>query len=221
MTVHELYYKFNLLFNKNNEYKGVNIPIEEFVIIYNKESEAWLLDYIRQNRHNSDILKVEEFLVSHFKLDMVSSYSDRVEFKLPLNLLEIVPGTISSLGGSCGLKIFHKLVKPEELQSALFNQFTKPSLSWQRGVARVSNDNLVVYLGDFTVEDTEISYYKQIEPIDVAGYIRIDNTPSEDKDANYSDFAAHQILNRVVTEVHRIYTDQVGFQFAKEREIKG
>lgn len=221
MTSHELYYKFNLLFNKNNEFKGANIPIEEFVILYNKESEAWLADYIRQNRHNSEILKVEELIVSHLKLDYKGSYSDREVFLLPENLFEIIPGTIISRINGCSLPIFNRLYKPEEITTALSDKFLKPSLAWQRGVSRVSNGNLEVYVKDFKVDSTEISYYKQLEPIDVAGYIKHDNTPSQDKDTTYSDFIAHQILNKVVTEAYRIYTDQAGFQFSKEREIKG
>ena len=72
MTVYELYYKFKLLYNKNNESKEINIPIEHFVILYNKECESWLADYIRTHKHNSEIFKINELISSDIELKEIS-----------------------------------------------------------------------------------------------------------------------------------------------------
>ena len=219
MTVYELYYKFKLLYNKNNESKEINIPIEHFVILYNKEGESWLADYIRTHKHNSEIFKINELISSDVELKEISKNRERAEYSLPEDFFDIIPGTIVSNVSNCTGKIFNRLYKNEDLNSVLSNQFLKPSSKWQRGVARLANNKVTIYLNDFSVSSTFISYYKKLKPIDVAGYITINNTASSDEGTTYSDFIANEILDRVVTEVHREFSDQLAFQLSKDREI--
>ena len=219
MNVNELYHTFKLLYNKNNENKDINIPKQNFVFIYNREAEIWLADFIRINRHNSEIFKVNEFLVTDFELEVASARKEKVEYTLPQDYFDLSIGTLrSKISSPCSGTIFNRVYKNEELNTILKNKFTKPSARWERGVARVGNNKLTVYQEDFTVDKTIVSYYKKPKKIDMAGYRKIDNTASQDIDPNYSDYVINEILNKVVTEFNREHGDQLGFQISKERE---
>ena len=219
MNVNELYHTFKLLYNKNNENKDINIPKQNFVFIYNREAEIWLADFLRINKHNSEIFKVNEFLVTDYELELVSTKQDKVEYKLPQDYFDLSIGTLrSKISTPCSGIIFNRVYKNEELNTVLKNKYTKPSARWERGVARVGNNKLTIYQEGFSIASTIASYYKRPKKIDMAGYRKIDNTASQDINPTYSDYIVNEILNKVVTEFQREVGDQLAFQLAKERE---
>lgn len=220
MTIQELYYKFKLLYNKNGESKEADIPIENFVILYNKEADSWLEDFIRTNRHNSEILKINELIRHNQTLEIESKTRERILYKFPEDYFDIIPGTsLSYLDSSCKKVLYNRVYKNEDINSVLSNKYLRPSSAWERGVCILANDALVVYLSDFNISSTSISYYKKVSKIEASGYIKFDNTPSRDIDPENSDFIVHSILDRVVTEVHREFENQLAFQLSKDREI--
>ena len=218
MTAQEVYYQFHLLFNKNNESKEVNIPVENFIILYNREAEIWLRDYIKVNKVDSEILKIAELIRSEYRVKELSSNNDRVVYEIPKDLFDIIPGTIKSITKKpCSGIIYNTVFKIENISIVLADKFLRPSINWERGVATLSDNKLFIYTRDFTIDNTVISYYKKFKHIDIEGYTKFDNTASQNIDPDYSDFIIGQILNKVVLEVQRQYQDQVGIQVAKDR----
>lgn len=219
MTVQELYYKFKLLYNKNNEAKDINIPIENFVLLYNKIQEDWLREYILLHKSTSEIFKINELIKNNFEAEPVSETKERIEYLLPEDYFDIVIGSIKSKPSNCSNYIYNFLYKNEDLNSILTNKFTRPSISWERGVASISDGRLIIHLNNFSIDKTLFSYYIKPQKIDMEGYIKFDNTHSKDIHPIYSEFITHNVLEKVVTEVQRQFENQVGFQLSKDREI--
>lgn len=219
MTSEELYYKFKLLYNKGNESEETFIRKQDFVMIYNKEAEAWLSDFLKLNRRNSEIIKINELLSSDVKLSEVSISKEKTEYLLPDDFFDLDLGSVKSkISSPCSVVIYNNIYKTSDLNLVLKNKFLSPSVAWERGVATVSGNKLQVYTTNFKIDKTTISYYRKLKPIDLKGYIKEDNTPSKNINPDYSDYIAHEILDRVVTEFNRIYPNEAGFSLSKDRQ---
>lgn len=220
MTAQELYYDFHLLLNKNNEDKEINIEAPNFVKLYNREAERWLADYIENNNKSDKIFELDFFLIPDVELERIDSRIQQDIYRMPKDCFSIIEGDFRSEVESEGCKktIFNEVAKTQEVNSLLSNKFTAPSFAWERGLAKVTKEGITVYKNNFEIDKTLISYYIRPKKIDLKGYVDSDNNLSEDKDPNYSDYIAQQILDRVVTEVHRQFENSAGFQLSKERQ---
>lgn len=220
MTAQELYYDFHLLLNKNNELKDINIEAPNFVRLYNREAERWLADYIERNNSSDNNLILDYFLVPDYILTRTSSTSTQDIYSLPENCFSVIEGDFRSVvvGGGCTGVIYNTVSKSQQVNPLLANKFSAPSLSWERGLAKITNAGIIVYKNGFDITSTIISYYKIPEKIDLEGYTGFDGVLSSNIDPKYSDYIAQQILDKVVTEVQREFENSAGFQLSQQRE---
>lgn len=220
MTTQELYYTFSLLLNKNSESRNIYVEKEDFVILYNRESERFLSDYIERNNNSDNIFNLEHFIVRDHSLKQKSSDKTKTVYELPENLFQLIHGDFYSLvdSGECSKKIFNYLYKPEDINTILDDKFTRPSLTWERGAAKVGKHELVVFKDNFDIAKTFISYYKKPLKIDIEGYVNFDNVNSIDSNPDYEDYIANLIVDRVVLEVHREFENAGGYQLSGTRE---
>jgi len=77
----------------------------------------------------------------------------------------------------------------------------------------------MIFLNDFTIDDTFIAYFKAPPKVDMEGYTHIDGSISKNKDPGMSDYLVGQVIDRIVVEVTREFSDQVGFQLAETRKL--
>lgn len=220
MTSQELYYDFHLLLNKNNEDKNINIEAPNFVRLFNRESERWLADYIENNNSGDNKFNLDSFLVPDYTLIKSSSTPTQETYPVPKDCFSIIEGDFRSVVkvGECESTIFNVISKTQEINILLANKFTAPSVAWERGLAKLTKDGLIVYKNGFDILNTTISYYKKVKKIDLEGYTDFEGIISKNIDPDFSDYVAQQILDRVVTEVQREFENSAGFQLSKERQ---
>lgn len=222
MTTRELYYDFHLLLNKSNEQKTINIEEGNFVRLYNREALRWLSDFIENNNNSDNILTINELVVRDFELEEIENNLDSKVYNAPSDYFNLIHGDFYSIVEykNCKSLIYNYVVKPDDTNTSKEDKFTRPSFYWERGLAKVTNNEIVVYKNDFEILRTHISYYKTPREIDIQGYQRLDGKMSTDINPDTSDYACQQILDRVVLEVQREFENQIGFQVSKERERK-
>lgn len=220
MLVNQAYYEFSLLINKNSERKNIQIDKENFVLLFNRESQRWLAEFIEKNINSDNILTIGELLVHDYKLEKTSTKSNHVHYKVPEDYFQIMAGNSYSnvKKGSCTGIIYNYFKKPNDLNIQLEDKFLKPSYEWERGLGEIHSDGIVIYKSDFDITDTFITYYKIIPEIDMSGYIKLDGSHSTDKHPQVSDYLVGQIIDRVVVEINREFNDQVGFQLSQTRK---
>jgi hypothetical protein len=220
MSVNEAYYQFSLLLNKNSERRNIEIGRDNFVVLYNRESERWLSEFIEKNMRSDNIFKISELLIHDYKLQKISTTNDHIHYILPDDFFSILAGNSYSnvSKGSCTGVIYNYFKKPNDFNIQIEDKFLKPSFEWERGLGEVFNHGIVIYTGDFTIQDTFIAYFKTPPKIDMEGYIHIDGTPSKNKNPELSDYLVGQIIDRVVVEATREFSDQLGFQLAETRK---
>ncbi len=220
MLVNEAYYEFSLLLNKNSERKNIQIEKENFVILFNRESQRWLAEFTEKNTHSDNILTIAELLEYDYSLEKISTHNNHVHYKIPEDYFQILPGNSYSnvKKGECTGVIYNYFKKPNDFNIHIEDKFLKPSFEWERGLGEIFNNGIVIYKTDFEVIDTKITYYKSPSKIDMQGYIKIDGSTSKDIHPTISDYLVGQILDRVVSEVTREFNDQVGYQMAETRK---
>jgi hypothetical protein len=208
-----------LLHNKNNENKNINVEIGNFVILYNREAERWLAEYIETNNNSDNILKLNGLIESDYVLTELSSDKFKTVYEKPVNLFDYIHGDFTSTveSGDCKAVIYNYVFKPNDINSSIEDKFTRPSLAWERGVGKVGENSIIVYKDNFDITKTQMSYYKIPRKIDIAGYITPANKQSTDINPDTSDYISNLILDRVVSEVKREF-EANDFQLAKTRE---
>ena len=160
MTVQELYYDFHLLLNKSNEQKSINIEKGNFVRLYNRESQRWLSDFIEKNNNSDNYLTINELIVRDYELTEVSSDEDSSVYSIPTDYFSLIHGDFYSIVefSDCKGIIYNNVFKPNDLNAAKEDKFTAPSFHWERGLAKISNDEVVVYKNKFSIINTFLSY---------------------------------------------------------------
>lgn len=220
MLVKEAYYQFSLLLNKNSERKNIEIGKENFVVLFNREIQRWLAEFIEKNMHSDNILSIAELLVHNYELEKIGTKSTHIEYKLPVNFFQILAGNSYSnvTKGNCTGLVYNYFKKPNDFNTQIEDKFLRPSFEWERGLGEVYSQGISIYTGDFFIENSFIAYFKLPPKIDMEGYIHIDGTQSKNQDPELSEYLVGQVIDRVVQEVNREFSDQVGFQLGETRK---
>lgn len=220
MTASELYYNFHILINQNNEQKNLNVEKANFVAMYNRESERFLSDYIERNNSSDNILYINGLINRDVTLQRRTADSNKVVYRTPADMFFMIHRSLISTvnTGSCTGIVYNHLFKPEEANARLEDAFTKPSFAWERGLAKLEQDQIVVYQDGFTIENTTMSYYRKPVKIDLEGYINFQGVKSSNIDPDTPDYISHQILDKMAKEYMGQIENQIGYQISSARE---
>jgi hypothetical protein len=220
MLVNQAYYELNLLVNKSSERKNIQIGKDNFVLLFNRESQRWLAEFIEKNLNSDNILTIGELLVHEKKLEKLSTKTNHVHYKLPDDYFQLLAGNSYSKvkKDSCEGIVYNYFKKPNDLNIQIEDKFLQPSFEWERGLGEIFSEGISIYKTNFDIIDTYISYYKNVPEIDMEGYIKFDGSMSKDIHPQISDYLVGQILDRVAIEILREFNDQVGFQLGQTRK---
>lgn len=212
----QLYYETQLALNDLST--DLHLNQANFVLLYNKQAEKWLKNKIELSKNNKLINDAQHWLVSDSQLTQSRKTTDTVEYKLPEDYFDFVDSVSSVFrtieGKKCEKKINNYPVKPLNKNLLFDSMFEKPSFEWEEGLCYLTGDKLAIYYTDFEIIKSYASYYKRMEPIDLGGYSKFDNTPSRVVNPTYSKHIADEICDMVVREVHGMYQNQAGFQIS-------
>lgn len=215
MNLGDAYYEFSLLMNKNSERKDIQIDKLNYIVLYNRESQRYLAEFIERNGSTDNINTISHLLIDNYKLERTKTNSNSVEYSLPKDMFQLLVGNSYSNVSSTKCKgekgiVYNYFKKPNHLNIQLEDQFTKPSFGWERGLGDLYKDKIVIYKTDFDIEETYITYYK------VPELFSLDN-PDFDQPLELSSYTVGQINDRIVSEVYREFNSQ-GYNLAKTRE---
>lgn len=216
MTSEELYYNFHLLLNKNASLKNVNITRANFVIIYNREALSWLDRFIKTNGSTDEIHDIEQLLAVNKPLQLINKKEGYYEYYLPDNYFSFVSSVSEAVKDSCTSPVRNYLIKPKEDNTHLENE--APSFEFEESICNISDNKLLVYVSDYQLNNSSLSYYIYPEKIDLEGYTDI-NTGKYSKtvDTKLDERYQHQILNQTVLEFMRQFENSNGINISQTR----
>lgn len=218
MTSKEIYKRFLLKINKNDSNEGINILPSHFVLTFNSERLRWLGDKFDDNADNWSLAHLDNLLQADKLLTKVKKFDDSVEFQLPDDFYRYASSFSIADKGECkGVKIFNFEKKPLGFNTVLADDFSSPQFEYQETPFIIVQNKLRVYFDDFEIIKVYASYYKEPAAIDMAGYERIDGTPSIDQDTDLNLEQIDEVLDRMVIEVTGNYQDAERFQYAQNK----
>ncbi len=217
MTSEQLYYNFNLLLNKNSSLKNVAETRPNFVLTYNRESLYWLNDFVKNRSSTQEIHDINGLLKADEKLNLNYTGENYYEYDLPYNYFHFADSKSDSTKGKCSSIVYNYLQKPKELHTVLDNE--QPSFEFEESVCNITEKKLRVYINDYKINNTYLSYYLKPEKIDLEGYIDLDTgLPSKTIDSSLDDLYQFQILDRVVLEVFRRFENTNAINISQNRQ---
>lgn len=215
----EIYKRFLLKINKNDSNDGINILPSHFVLTFNSEALKWLSAKLDKDGDNIKLDHLDKLLQPDVEITLFKKYDDSVEFTLPEDFYRHASSfSLASKGDCKDVKIFNFEKKSLGFTAVLADDFNKPQFDFEETPFLIAQNRIRVYTGDFTINKVFVTYYRTPIQIDIAGYTRIDGTPSTNIDSELSLDNIDEIIDRMATEVTRQFSDGEGFQFAKDRE---
>lgn len=202
MTSEKLYYNLNLILNKNASLKTVSIPKPNFVILYNREALFWLDDYIGKHSSTEDIHNIQGLLKVDAPLVLDKSTSEYYDYILPEDYFQFVDSKSEASQNKCTRTVYNYFQKPKEIHVNL--EFQKPSFKFEESVCNISDKKLRIYVDEYKINTSYLSYYITPTKIDLEGYIDLDTgNPSQNIDSDLDEYFQFQILDRVALEIQR------------------
>lgn len=210
-----IYLKLLLKVNKGNSFGNIAIDKARFVLLFNECKNRWVENHLKEK----DSILIDSLWETLKTVDLTSGVDkdSYVEFNIPGDFYEIVNATCIAQRDDCKREIFLREIKNQDKSILRFDANLKPDFDWKWGFFTIQSGTINVYKTDFKVNKTTIEYYKVIPDIDIAGYIRLDGTPSTNKPIDISEQYVDQIINLAAEEFMRDFQDSQGLQIAKDR----
>lgn len=220
ITSKELYKRLLLKVNLNDTNGNVHIPKSVFVLTFNEIAEVWLAEYVDKNENTDKINDVSEFLIPDTELTKAGDYKDSTDFTLPEDFLRISRSYSLATKGECSDRVIVNWdIKNKNINTILTNSNESPSFEYEETPAKAANNKLKVYKSDFTINKVFLDYYKIPTKIDIEGYVDFDGVKSTNINADFSSWAANQIISRTALALTRNSQNTEGVQFAKDRVL--
>lgn len=218
MSSEDLYYHFQLILNKNASLKNVNITRPNFVILYNREALRWLENYIKLNSSTQSVHNVHQFLVTDQKLSESEVSESYYLYDLPEDYFEFSTSKSLANKDKCSRFIYNYLEKPKDLNTLLDDGLSGPSFEFEESLCNISKNKLQVFVDDYKINSTYLSYYKKPQKIDLSGYTNInDGSYSQTIDTDLDERYQTQIIDLTVLEVMRQFENNNGLTVSQNR----
>lgn len=215
----EAYKKLLLKVNKNDTNQNVKVSKGEFVLLFNEQKRKYLDNILAEYQDSDYIETLSDILVVDAKLNKLFEDERKAIFELPSDYYDKASSySIASKGDCKNQVIINWHIKPKNKNLFTPNENINPSFEYRETIALLSKDGLVVFKDNFTVDEVYLSYYYEPKDLDMAGYTKVDGTPSADVQTELSDGDVEYILDRTTSEILRNYQNTEGLQFALNRQ---
>ena len=199
MKLRQIFNEVRLLLEKN--YSGNNLNLDEgrFVIYFNFIKDR-VQSYLLDKRSDDSIRLLSKYLVIEEPLREVDEENLYTTYSLPENYFDFSNVTIYASKGVCNdIQLLGNEVKSENKNILLTDIATKPSFFYRETLYLLSENGITVYKDeDFNLSGVELTYYKKIGEVDLAGYLRLDGTTSQDIDTDITDNLTPYFVNGII-----------------------
>lgn len=217
MTSIEAYKRYQLKLNSLTNSDNVDISPGEFVLIYNEQQNKWYESKFKGRSNKFVIDDVQVLANRDSPLTALSTYDDYAEYSLPTDYLDYVSSYCKASKNDCSKRIrAYQCMLPNK-EILLRDQYNNPSYEYAETFITVSQDRLQVYKTDFTIDSVFLTYYRYPKGIDIAGYIRVDQSASTTIDPELNDEYVNEIIDWCVTDTDRSFKDPTSYQLSADR----
>ena len=209
MSFENAYQKTLLKIEKNGTNDNSSIDRGRWVVLFN-EAQNNFIELSLQNRGVDDVRYIEKFLTVDFKIPYTSKTKDYHNFKLPDNYLDSADIRAEASKGVCKRQtIYLTETVAENLNQKLQDEYYKPSFDWRESIFIINSGNVSVYtLGDFSVENILLSYYRYPNKASLKNENNPESEFDETIELEWDDKSLDRILSMVAMSFDMNQSDQ-------------
>lgn len=216
MTITTAYTRFLQLVNGNMTNNNISVDKPRFVLLFNS-SQIKFVENMLDKRNDDSIRYISKLLIADKKLGKVGDKKTHSSFKLPEDYFDLSSAYAEASVPGCIDRIDLYEAKSENLEEVLKDWSHRPSFKWREAPYLTSEDNLLVYRDDFTVDKVYLTYYRNPKEVDIVGYVREDKSPSISINPELPDKAVEQILDIMAKEFSANSGNGGQYQLDKDR----
>lgn len=216
MTPELVYQKILLKGNKLNSNFNSYCDKAKAVLIVNEVLNTWITDKLKYK--DSILIDDLQAIVKQVELFPGTDKTSFQSYILPKDFFQCISVECEVQRGKCKKKIFSREIKGQNRNLFQYDENQQPDFDWEWTFHQIATNSLKVYKEGFQILKSIFSYYKTLPEFDVAGYIKLDNTPSSDKPIPLQDRFIDEIINYAVEELMRDFENNNGLQIAKDRQ---
>jgi hypothetical protein len=203
---------------KNLGTDNITVDKARVVSAFN-ENQIRRVSLILERKIDDSLREIQKLLVKNEEISLTSTDKEKAIFKLPINYFEI--SSVYALGDKdkCkGKTLFLWEIKDPNYNEVLSNEHLKPSFNYQEIPYIVGNDEITAFQDStFNIKKAFLTYYKYPKNLDIAGYIKTDNTVSTDVPVELDDRFTNKVIAMTVEDFQRNFQDQLGHSLSKDR----
>lgn len=196
MNIQDAYAQFITGFNSLATNVGQNIHYDQFVILLNKAQLHWA--EVRIKVAEGQLIRVDELEQLLKDHTVMASGKKENFYEVPLPNDYFHRSRLYATVDGCDGIVYGKFVEEGNLNVLLQGAFTAPSAEWEETLVTIFNKKLRVYFKDFLLDKVYLKYYRLPIPADIAGYTRLDGSPSVNVDLEFNGVNAQEILDMTV-----------------------
>jgi hypothetical protein len=233
ISVHELINEFKLSLNKVSREDNFSLPTPDIITFLNKAQMSWIKTKINPNnplkvgyesirKRIDDLQGLKE---NDFKLK--ATKSSEPFFKSYISSLKDAPNYMMYVAAHCTAKkgdcqdtLAINLVREGEIKTQYWDVLYNPNFEWRETLATLGNDNIYVYVTDFEIVSTHLTYLRYPKSIDIEGYIKLDGSQSINQDSELPEYAKQDLIDLAVKFAAHATDNVLQSQAAEDRIIK-
>ena len=213
MKITKLYYDFLLLVEKNATNNNLNVDKSRFVSLFNF-TQIRYQSYLLDKRNEDAIRELSPFLKRN-PLSLVEQRPNINVYSLPKDYFNFSNLDVRASKGKCKKqKLLTWELKSENVEEILGDANNVPDFDARETFYHLSEKGIDIYKGDFEIDSAEMLYYRKITPVEMKGYIRVeDGTETlEDVDTELLDESIPKVLTAMAKLFFANQGDSNGFQ---------
>jgi hypothetical protein len=213
MTTKQLIYQFRLLANKIDSNATTKLSLPACVDFINSGMlQLCKSRYTGNNNYRQSLESVQKridewqrLIVPHHLIDGEDFESDNriTKFELPFDndyMFLLRCSFLASKGDCKDQPVYDTFAnQTDDLNNNFDNPNSISNFEWRFINYRIAQDNILAYSDStFSIDKADIDFLRYPKKVDIKGYTRIDNTPSDDIECELPEFLHDEIVNEAV-----------------------
>lgn len=218
MKFEEGYQKYIVLAEKNGTTDNLSTDKNRFAVKYNIAQNK-VIEWLIESNSSDENRYLQSIKIPREKLEEKQNKTDYTSFSLPKNYFDFIGLKVLASNTKCK----NQLLKVSEIKSENVNTYyidsnLDPSFKYRETFYTIESDAVQVYKKDFTIDSTELSYYRYPKQVELENP---DNPESnfKDEELEFDDKLINRILFMTVS-LHELSSDDPKYQAFKQETIQ-
>lgn len=216
IPIERLLYKIDFKLNKVSSGNHQNFEVWDKILALNEAQIRLVKKKVNTNNfyqlgfdaNRSRYQDLQNLIIQYENLPVLSVVEPYPAIKCDLNQTQqkyFLPVAIECLAnrGSCTDRQVNvpRLTKHSDLPVMMANNDFNPSFEFQETLGLISNDQLIIYQGDFQITKVNFSYLRYPQEMDIQGYEHLDGSQSQTVNCELPEHLEDELLELTILEL--------------------